>query len=112
MSAATIAIRLNGESVRCPAGLTLLQLLEQLGYRPTAGNQGRLDALREPLPCWSAVRYSWRSSIMHSPIAAALFMPATTIPPGQHRRGPRRASPGEAPAPPSRSATPEKKNAG
>lgn len=27
---------------------------EQLGYRPTAGNQGRLDALREPLPCWSA----------------------------------------------------------
>ena len=26
----------------------------QLGYRPTAGNQGRLDALREPLPCWSA----------------------------------------------------------
>jgi MoaA/NifB/PqqE/SkfB family radical SAM enzyme len=27
---------------------------EQLGYRPTAGNQGRLAALREPLPCWSA----------------------------------------------------------
>jgi MoaA/NifB/PqqE/SkfB family radical SAM enzyme len=27
---------------------------EQLGYRPTAGNQGRLEALREPLPCWSA----------------------------------------------------------
>ena len=26
----------------------------QLGYRPTAGNQGRLEALREPLPCWSA----------------------------------------------------------
>lgn len=26
----------------------------ELGYRPTAGNQGRLDALREPLPCWSA----------------------------------------------------------
>jgi len=26
----------------------------QLGYRPTAGNQGRLGALREPLPCWSA----------------------------------------------------------
>jgi uncharacterized Fe-S cluster-containing radical SAM superfamily protein len=26
----------------------------QLGYRPTAGNQGRIDALREPLPCWSA----------------------------------------------------------
>lgn len=27
---------------------------EELGYRPIAGNQGRLDALREPLPCWSA----------------------------------------------------------
>lgn len=27
---------------------------QQLGYRPTAGNQGRLEALREPLPCWSA----------------------------------------------------------
>jgi radical SAM protein with 4Fe4S-binding SPASM domain len=26
----------------------------QLGFRPTAGNQGRLGALREPLPCWSA----------------------------------------------------------
>ncbi len=26
----------------------------QLGYRPTAGNQGRVDALRDPLPCWSA----------------------------------------------------------
>jgi len=27
---------------------------EQLGYRPTAGNQGRIGALRDPLPCWSA----------------------------------------------------------
>jgi len=27
---------------------------KQLGYRPIAGNQGRLGALREPLPCWSA----------------------------------------------------------
>ena len=26
----------------------------ELGYRPIAGNQGRLGALREPLPCWSA----------------------------------------------------------
>lgn len=26
----------------------------ELGYRPTAGNQGRLEAMREPLPCWSA----------------------------------------------------------
>ena len=27
---------------------------EELGYVPTAGNQGRIDALRPPLPCWSA----------------------------------------------------------
>lgn len=27
---------------------------EELGFRPTAGNQGRLGALRAPLPCWSA----------------------------------------------------------
>ena len=27
---------------------------QELGYRPTAGNQGRIEALREPLPCWSA----------------------------------------------------------
>ena len=26
----------------------------ELGYRPTAGNQGRLGNLREPLPCWAA----------------------------------------------------------
>ena len=26
---------------------------EELGYRPTAGNQGRMGALRDPLPCWS-----------------------------------------------------------
>jgi hypothetical protein len=26
------------------------------GFRPTAGNQGRIGALREPLPCWSAFR--------------------------------------------------------
>jgi MoaA/NifB/PqqE/SkfB family radical SAM enzyme len=26
----------------------------ELGYRPTAGNQGRVGALRDPLPCWSA----------------------------------------------------------
>lgn len=26
---------------------------EQLGFRPTAGNQGRLENLRPPLPCWS-----------------------------------------------------------
>lgn len=26
----------------------------ELGFRPTAGNQGRLDNLRDPLPCWAA----------------------------------------------------------
>lgn len=25
----------------------------ELGYKPIAGNQGRIGALREPLPCWS-----------------------------------------------------------
>ena len=27
---------------------------EELGFKPIAGNQGRLEALRDPLPCWSA----------------------------------------------------------
>lgn len=35
-------------------GSLATQREHELGYRPTAGNQGRLDALREPLPCWSA----------------------------------------------------------
>ena len=35
-------------------GAFAIQREEDLGYRPTAGNQGRLDALRAPLPCWSA----------------------------------------------------------
>lgn len=35
-------------------GSMATQREEELGYRPTAGNQGRLDALRDPLPCWSA----------------------------------------------------------
>jgi MoaA/NifB/PqqE/SkfB family radical SAM enzyme len=35
-------------------GSLALQREKELGYRPIAGNQGRLDALREPLPCWSA----------------------------------------------------------
>jgi MoaA/NifB/PqqE/SkfB family radical SAM enzyme len=35
-------------------GAFATQREEDLGYRPTAGNQGRLGALREPLPCWSA----------------------------------------------------------
>lgn len=26
----------------------------ELGFKPTAGNQGRIGALRPPLPCWSA----------------------------------------------------------
>jgi MoaA/NifB/PqqE/SkfB family radical SAM enzyme len=35
-------------------GRMATQREEELGYRPTAGNQGRLDAMRDPLPCWSA----------------------------------------------------------
>ena len=27
----------------------------ELGYYPTAGNQGRIGALRDPLPCWSVM---------------------------------------------------------
>ena len=34
MSTASITIQLNGEPRLCPAGLTLQQLLEHLGYRP------------------------------------------------------------------------------
>ena len=33
-------------------GAFATQRERELGYRPTAGNQGRLGALREPLPCW------------------------------------------------------------
>ena len=29
-----LCIQLNGEPIRCPAGLSLQQLLEHLGYRP------------------------------------------------------------------------------
>ena len=35
-------------------GAFATQREQELGYRPSAGNQGRLGALREPLPCWSA----------------------------------------------------------
>jgi len=34
MSTASITIQLNGEPRTCPAGLTLLNMLEHLGYRP------------------------------------------------------------------------------
>ena len=34
-------------------GAVATQREEELGYRPIAGNQGRIGALREPLPCWS-----------------------------------------------------------
>ena len=34
-------------------GSLATQREEELGYRPIAGNQGRIGALREPLPCWS-----------------------------------------------------------
>ncbi|MBI3140264.1 MAG: radical SAM protein [Rhodocyclales bacterium] len=35
-------------------GSIATQREKELGYRPIAGNQGRIGALREPLPCWSA----------------------------------------------------------
>ena len=35
-------------------GAVATQREKELGYRPTAGNQGRLENMREPLPCWSA----------------------------------------------------------
>ena len=35
-------------------GFLAIQREQELGYKPIAGNQGRLDAMREPLPCWSA----------------------------------------------------------
>ena len=34
MSETPLSIRVNGEAAECPAGLTLQQLLEHLGYRP------------------------------------------------------------------------------
>lgn len=34
-------------------GSLATQREQELGYRPIAGNQGRIGALREPLPCWS-----------------------------------------------------------
>ncbi len=35
-------------------GSVAAQREEELGYRPTAGNQGRIGGLVAPLPCWSA----------------------------------------------------------
>lgn len=35
-------------------GSVATQREEELGYRPIAGNQGRVGAMRDPLPCWSA----------------------------------------------------------
>lgn len=29
------------------------KVVDELGYTPVAGNLGRLEAMREPLPCWS-----------------------------------------------------------
>jgi sulfur carrier protein len=34
MSDAPLSIRLNGDPISCPAGLSLVQLLEWRGYRP------------------------------------------------------------------------------
>jgi MoaA/NifB/PqqE/SkfB family radical SAM enzyme len=35
-------------------GAVATQREKELGYRPTAGNQGRIGGLVKPLPCWSA----------------------------------------------------------
>ena len=35
-------------------GAVATQREAELGYRPTAGNQGRIGGLVKPLPCWSA----------------------------------------------------------
>jgi len=35
-------------------GSVATQREKELGYRPTAGNQGRIGGLVRPLPCWSA----------------------------------------------------------
>ncbi len=35
-------------------GALTTDVLKEYGYVPTAGNQGRIGALREPVPCWSA----------------------------------------------------------
>lgn len=35
-------------------GAAAIKREEELGFRPTAGNQGRIGNLVEPLPCWSA----------------------------------------------------------
>lgn len=35
-------------------GAVAIKREEELGYKPTAGNQGRLGKLRTPVPCWSA----------------------------------------------------------
>jgi len=34
MSNTTIEVRLNGDPIQCPVGLSLLQLLELRGYKP------------------------------------------------------------------------------
>lgn len=36
-------------------GAVATQREEELGYKPIAGNQGRIGALRDPLPCWSVL---------------------------------------------------------
>jgi len=35
-------------------GALTTDVSKKLGYVPTAGNQGRIGALRDPVPCWSA----------------------------------------------------------
>jgi sulfur carrier protein len=48
----SIEIRLNGEPISCPEGLSLLQLLELRGYRPqlvVVEFNGEIL----PRPCWA-----------------------------------------------------------
>lgn len=51
-------------------GMSMLQkdVEKRIGYKPTHGNMGRIGALRDPLPCWSAfteghVRYDGHLSV-------------------------------------------------
>lgn len=46
-------------------GAFATQREEELGYRPTAGNQGRLDALRDPLPCWAVFTEGHVTAVGH-----------------------------------------------
>ena len=52
----------------------------ELGYRPTAGNQGRLGALRDPLPCWSAYCIGCCRSLSRCTAACMRNCPGPRVP--------------------------------